>query len=100
MVRNLAAQIEAIWPQEQPIFARHPPPSRILDVGCGIGESIFKLAQLYPKAAFTGVDLEESHLERACAKCCVRRLETFHSRVVGMAPRVRCHAVQVRASTS
>ena len=68
MVRNLAAQIEAIWPQEQPIFARHPPPSRILDVGCGIGESIFKLAQLYPKAAFTGVDLEESHLERACAK--------------------------------
>jgi hypothetical protein len=46
MVRNLAAQIEAIWPQEQPIFARHPPPSRILEVGCGIGESIFKLAQL------------------------------------------------------
>ena len=27
MVRNLAAQIEAIWPQEEPIFRRNPVPS-------------------------------------------------------------------------
>lgn len=27
MVRNLAAQAEAIWPQEEPIFERHPPGS-------------------------------------------------------------------------
>jgi len=68
MVRNLAAQIEAIWPQEEPIFKRHPPPARILDVGCGTGEVISRLARLFPKASFTGVDLEESHLERARAK--------------------------------
>ena len=67
MVRNLAAQIEAIWPQEAPIFARHPLPdgARVLDVGCGTGEGIARLATLFPTAHFTGIDVEESHLERA-----------------------------------
>ena len=37
MVRNLSAQAEAIWPQEQAIFAGHGMPSTILDVGCGMG---------------------------------------------------------------
>lgn len=65
MVRNLEAQAEAIWPQERPIFLRHPAPRRIVDVGCGTGEITARLAELYPHAAITGVDLEESHLERA-----------------------------------
>ncbi|MGZ6144002.1 MAG: methyltransferase domain-containing protein [Myxococcales bacterium] len=66
MVRNLAAQAEAIWPQERPIFERsHGRPERILDVGCGTGEITARLAELYPQAALTGIDLEESHLERA-----------------------------------
>src|SRR6267378_1427296 len=68
MVRNLAAQIEAIWPQEKPIFERHPPPRSVLDVGCGTGEVNFRLASLFAKASFTGVDLEEAHLDRASAK--------------------------------
>jgi SAM-dependent methyltransferase len=68
MVRNLAAQIEAIWPQEEPVFARHPPPHRVLDVGCGTGEIISRLARRFPQASFTGVDLDEPHLERARAK--------------------------------
>ena len=68
MVRNLAAQIEAIWPQEKPIFERHPPPRSVLDVGCGTGEVIFRLASLFAKASFTGVDVEEPHLDRARAK--------------------------------
>jgi hypothetical protein len=38
MVRNLAAQADAIWPQEEPIFARHSPSGPALDVGCGTGE--------------------------------------------------------------
>jgi len=39
MVRNLAAQIEAIWPQEKPIYLtrRLPPKPRILDVGRATG---------------------------------------------------------------
>jgi SAM-dependent methyltransferase len=70
MVRNLAAQIEAIWPQEEPIFIRNPFPenARVLDVGCGTGEVIAKLGPLFPTATFTGIDLEESHLERARTK--------------------------------
>ncbi|HEV2718860.1 MAG TPA: class I SAM-dependent methyltransferase, partial [Thermoanaerobaculia bacterium] len=70
MVRNLAAQAEAIWPQEQSIFARHPlGDAAVLDVGCGTGEVTARLAEAYPRATFTGIDLEEPHLERARARC-------------------------------
>jgi SAM-dependent methyltransferase len=68
MVRNLAAQAEAIWPQERPIFARHGSPGKILDVGCGTGEITARMAELWPNAGLTGVDLEESHLEKARQK--------------------------------
>jgi len=70
MVRNLAAQIEAIWPQEEPIFSRHPPPegALVLDAGCGTGEVISRVARLFPDARFVGIDLEEPHLERARRK--------------------------------
>ena len=77
MVRNLAAQAEAIWPQEEPIFARHPlGGGAALDVGCGTGEITARLAGKFPQATFTGVDLEEAHLGRARARCA-----SFGSRV-------------------
>jgi ubiquinone/menaquinone biosynthesis C-methylase UbiE len=71
MVRNLSAQAEAIWPQEEPIFARHAPPDggRVLDVGCGTGEIVARLAQRFPRTSLMGVDLEQSHLERARERC-------------------------------
>jgi SAM-dependent methyltransferase len=65
MVRNLAAQAEAIWPQESVLFRRHPPPRSVLDVGCGTGEITARLGELFPEAELTGIDLEEPHLERA-----------------------------------
>jgi len=67
MVRNLAAQAEAIWPQEAPLFARYGLPARaeILDAGCGTGEVSARLAELFPEARLLGVDLIASHLERA-----------------------------------
>ncbi|TMA30572.1 MAG: class I SAM-dependent methyltransferase [Deltaproteobacteria bacterium] len=70
MVRNLAAQAEAIWPQERPIFERNsrPPPKHVLDVGCGTGEITKRLAELFPEATLTGIDLEEPHLEKARQK--------------------------------
>ncbi len=71
MVRNLAAQAEAIWPQEEPLLLRHPPPAgaRVLDVGCGTGEIETRLAALFPDATVIGVDVEESHLARARERC-------------------------------
>ncbi len=70
MVRNLAAQAEAIWPQEAPIFARHPPgEGSVLDVGCGTGEITERLAETFLQASFVGVDLEEQHLARARSRC-------------------------------
>jgi SAM-dependent methyltransferase len=71
MVRNLAAQAEAIWPQEEPIVRRHAVPDApaILDVGCGTGEITARLATVFPRAAITGVDLIEGHLELARRRC-------------------------------
>jgi SAM-dependent methyltransferase len=70
MVRNLAAQAEAIWPQEEPIFARHDPgDGTVLDVGCGTGEITSRLAERFPRASFVGIDLDEAHLEKARARC-------------------------------
>jgi ubiquinone/menaquinone biosynthesis C-methylase UbiE len=70
MVRNLAAQAIAIWPQEQPIFDRHPIDSgAVLDLGCGTGEITARLAEKYPRASFVGVDIEPSHLVRAAKRC-------------------------------
>jgi SAM-dependent methyltransferase len=77
MVRNLAAQAEAIWPQEETIFARHPVgDGAVLDVGCGTSEITARLAEAWPRASFVGIDLEEPHLARARLRCA-----QFRSRV-------------------
>src|SRR5678815_5917732 len=40
MVRTLAAQAQAIWPQEAPLLLRYrlPQEPAVLDAGCGTGE--------------------------------------------------------------
>ncbi len=67
MVRNLAAQAQAIWPQEVPLLRRYslPPESRILDAGCGTGEAASRLADLFPRARVLGVDIVDAHLDFA-----------------------------------
>jgi ubiquinone/menaquinone biosynthesis C-methylase UbiE len=67
MVRNLAAQALAIWPQEVPLFDHYqlPERARILDVGCGTGEISSRLADRFPAALVLGVDLLRSHLSFA-----------------------------------
>lgn len=67
MVRTLAAQAEAIWPQERPLVERYPLPDApaILDAGCGTGEITSRLAELFPRARALGVDIIDAHLELA-----------------------------------
>ena len=71
MVRNLAAQAEAIWPQEQRFFDRYQLASgaRILDAGCGTGEISARLCERFPQASLLGVDVVDDHLARASARC-------------------------------
>lgn len=67
MVRNLAAQAEAIWPQEAPLFDRYlvPPDATIADIGCGTGEITARLARLYPLATLVGIDVLDEPLAHA-----------------------------------
>lgn len=71
MVRTLAAQAEAIWPQERGLLARLELPDRseVLDVGCGTGEWLVRIAADRPRARLVGIDVHEPHLELARALC-------------------------------
>jgi ubiquinone/menaquinone biosynthesis C-methylase UbiE len=67
MVRNLAAQADAIWPQELPILHRYQLPNdpTILDAGCGTGAASIRLADAFPRARVLGVDIIDAHLDHA-----------------------------------
>lgn len=67
MVRTLAAQIEAIWPQERRLIDSYglPGTARILDVGAGTGEFSARIARAFPQAQVTGVELLPSSVELA-----------------------------------
>jgi SAM-dependent methyltransferase len=71
MVRNLAAQAEAIWPQEKTLFERYrlPAEPNVLDAGCGTGEISMRLAQMFPRARLLGIDIIDDHLELARSRC-------------------------------
>jgi SAM-dependent methyltransferase len=64
MVRTLAAQALAIWPEERKLFERLrlPDAPRILDAGCGTGEIAVRLAELFPRAEVLGVDIVDAHI--------------------------------------
>ncbi|RPI52377.1 MAG: class I SAM-dependent methyltransferase [Acidobacteria bacterium] len=67
MVRNLAAQAEAIWPQERPLFGRYrlPENANVLDAGCGTGEISARIGEMLPRAKVLGIDIIDAHLEMA-----------------------------------
>ncbi len=67
MVRTLAAQAEAIWPQERPLFRGYalPERARVLDIGCGTGEIVLRLAREFPGLTLVGIDVHEPHLALA-----------------------------------
>ena len=70
MVRTLAAQIEAIWPQEKSLlnFYRLPRNARVLDVGAGTGEFSARVAEHLPDAQVLGIELLPGSVEIARQK--------------------------------
>ncbi len=79
MVRTLAAQARAIWPQESDLIRRYGLTGgiRILDAGCGTGEGTSRLAAMFPEASILGIDVLDQSLALA------------RSRAAHLAPRVR-----------
>ena len=71
MVRCLCAQAEAVWPQESGLIDAYALPAEavVLDVACGTGEIAWRMADRFPQARITGVDLVESHLTLARERC-------------------------------
>ncbi len=67
MVRNLAMQASAIWPQEEAFFSRYrlPAAARVLDVGCGTGEISARIARHFADVRVTGIDVLEGPLNVA-----------------------------------
>ena len=43
-----------------------PPGARILEIGCGTGRNLIKIARTYPHAACHGLDISSAMLETAC----------------------------------
>jgi SAM-dependent methyltransferase len=70
MVRTLAAQIEAIWPQEKSLinFYRLPRNARVLDVGAGTGEFSARVADYLPESQVLGVELLAASVQLAREK--------------------------------
>jgi SAM-dependent methyltransferase len=67
MIRTLAAQIEAIWPQEKSLlnFYRLPRNASVLDVGAGTGEFSARVAAMLPESQVLGVELLPASVEHA-----------------------------------
>jgi SAM-dependent methyltransferase len=67
MIRTLAAQIEAIWPQEKALLDlyRLPRNARVLDVGAGTGEFSSRVAAWLPESQVLGVELLATSVEHA-----------------------------------
>ena len=74
MVRNLEAQARAIWPQEVALFRRYglPLQPRILDAGCGTGDTTLFFAARGLNV--TGIDFVEEAIRRAKAKAEERKI--------------------------
>jgi SAM-dependent methyltransferase len=71
MVRCLEAQARAIWPQEAQLIREYGLRSdaRVVDFGCGTGEFARRFAADFEFGSIEGIDLIDSHLERARRKC-------------------------------
>ncbi len=63
----LAALEDRILPLVDGLVARLTQGARVLDIGCGHGRALIRLARAYPKSAFVGVDLSPEAIRVARA---------------------------------
>ena len=49
-------------------------PQQVCDLGCGVGGSVFHLAQLWPDTGFTGITISGAQKDRAMAEAAARSL--------------------------
>ena len=61
----LAGLLEHILPLVPGLTARLARGSDVLDVGCGSGRALARMAEAFPNSRFTGVDASERAIERA-----------------------------------
>jgi SAM-dependent methyltransferase len=71
MVRCLAAQAQAVWPQERLLIDRYGLAAdiKVLDIACGTGEFSERFARHKTGAHVSGVDLEAAHVGTAIERC-------------------------------
>src|SRR6266498_1551656 len=67
---------------------RTAPPSRVLDLGCGLGASSIALARAYPRARVVGVDLDAASVTEARAEAAEAGVADRVTFVVGDAAHV------------
>src|SRR6266508_5140257 len=67
---------------------RTAPPSRVLDLGCGLGASSIALARAYPRARVVGVDLDQASVTEARAEAAEAGVADRVTFVVGDAAHV------------
>ena len=57
---------------------------RVLDVGCGSGRIMTRLAELFPKSRFTGLDLSRDAIDAARAEAATKGLRNLEFRCVDL----------------
>ena len=57
----------------------------VLDIGCGSGKAMCRLAEMFPNSRFTGYDFEPAAIEAALAECDKRKLKNVRFKVQNVA---------------
>lgn len=71
----VATLLEHILPLVPGLTLRLERGIRVLDVGCGAGRALMRMAATFPASSFTGFDLCEEAIEMARKEACERALE-------------------------
>jgi tRNA G46 methylase TrmB len=68
------------------------PAPRVLDIGCGLGESSLRLAEAFPSASFIGIDPDASSILRAECERKERNLQNVEFRKMSLSEAVAASA--------